>query len=102
MYGLRSSSVGVTSEPLFFSSAHWFFAPSMVCRFEMQPCAWAVVRALTRLGIATVASNAMMATTIMISINVNPPRPDVLIFITDLSLVRGVNEATGWLYDYIV
>src|ERR1051326_4206007 len=97
MYGLRSSSVGVASPPLFFSRAHVVLAPSMVCRFVMQPCACAVDLAFTRLGIATVASRAMMATTIMISINVNPPLGDVLIFILTFLLGCGVNEATGGL-----
>src|SRR5687767_15554911 len=66
----------------FFSSAHCSFAPSIWRRLLMHAFFWAVVRALTKLGIAIAARRPMMATTIMISTSVKPAfRLDLLMFI---------------------
>src|SRR5438552_15502268 len=70
----------------------------------MQALTWEVSRALTKLGMATAASRPMMATTIMISTNVNPPLERVRIFTTRPFSRCGVNAAAGGLlyyYDYL-
>src|SRR6266516_2018330 len=63
----------------------------------MQPVCWAVTRAFTKLGIAIAAKRPIMATTIMISTNVNPPFRDVPLFILAF-LCYGVNKAAGGLF----
>src|SRR5437867_10243481 len=65
----------------------------------MQALVCEVVRALTKLGIAIAANRPIMATTIMISTNVQPALRDVLIFIlTFLPFCScGVNKTTGGL-----
>src|SRR5437868_1521278 len=60
----------------------------------MQPLAWEVARALTKLGIAMAANRPMMATTIMISTSVKPVFRRMFIFIL-LIAVGGVNNASG-------
>src|SRR3954470_745340 len=79
------------------SKAHCCFAPSNWRRLLMHAFVCEVVRARTKLGIAMAARRPMIATTIMISTRVKPHLFDILIFIFArlLSVVRGVNEATG-------
>src|SRR2546428_11447908 len=72
-------------------------APSICRRLLIHAFFWAVVRALTKFGTAIAANRPMIATTIMISTNVNPLARAVLFFILDLSFVYGVNTAMGGL-----
>src|SRR5436189_6348942 len=64
-------------------------------RLLIQAFLYAVVRALTKLGIAIAASSPLMATTIMISTSVNPLWRAVLFFITEPFCCDGVNQAAG-------
>src|ERR1019366_10703979 len=50
--GFRSARVGVSVSVFLFSRAHWALAPSIWRRLLMQAFFCAVVRALTKLGIA--------------------------------------------------
>src|SRR2546429_5615154 len=68
------------------SNAHCCLALSICRRLLIHAFIWAVVRALTKLGIAIAANNPMMATTIMISTSVKPDLLFLLICITDLSV----------------
>src|SRR6478672_8413233 len=62
----------------------------------MQPLICVVERALTKFGTANAASKPMIATTIMISINVNPAlSDDVLFFIANLSFGLTDYDCTG-------
>ena len=56
---------------------------------------WLTVRAFTKLGIAMAASNPMIATTIIISTSVKPPRRDdsIRIVLPSTFLIGGVNRA---------
>src|SRR5262249_23380207 len=71
-------------------------APSIFSRLLIHPVLWASPRAFTKFGIARVASIPIIATTIMISISVNPLRTIVLFFIWPFVL-GDVNEADGGL-----
>src|SRR5258708_37759614 len=73
--------VGVTVWAALFSSAQVCFAPSIWRRLLMHAFCCAFKRARTKLGIAMVASNPMMATTIMISTSVKPAARECLFFI---------------------
>src|SRR6266566_1848066 len=64
----------------------------------MQALTWEVSRALTKLGMAIAASRPMMATTIMISTNVNPPLERVPILTTKPFSQCGVDAAAGGYY----
>src|SRR5688572_4842349 len=95
----RSVSLG-TSESLFFiSRAQMLLAPSMALRLLMQACFWALLRALTRLGIATAASRPMIATTIMISTSVKPLLRESFKCIHVLIAPRCVREFTAGILD---
>jgi len=96
----RSPSVGVAPVVALFSSAHCSFAPSICLRLLMHAFFCAVLRAFTKLGIAIAASNPMIATTIMISTNVNPDLRVVVSFIglpfcLVVCLNSGVNLSAG-------
>src|SRR5687767_10006734 len=65
-----SASLGTSLSVLRFSNAQTSLAPSMVLRLLIQACFVALLRALTRLGMATAAKRPIMATTIMISTSV--------------------------------
>src|SRR5204863_4500838 len=91
-----NTTVAVVS--FLLSSAHCWIAPSTWRRLLMHAFICEVVRALMKLGIAIAAKRPIMATTIIISTNVKPDLPEVLIFILCfVFLFSGVNEATGWL-----
>src|SRR5262249_16434520 len=93
-----SVNFGLEAEPCLFSSAHCWIAPSIWRRLLMQAFFCAVVLALMKLGIAIAAKRPIIATTIMISTNVNPLLRAVLAFIFDLSFSYGVNTATSGLF----
>ena len=48
------------------------FAPSICFKLAIQALVWLLVRALTKFGIAIAANRPMIATTIIISMSVNP------------------------------
>src|SRR5579872_2824808 len=79
------------------SNAHVWTAPSIWRKLLMHAFICAVVRAFTKLGIAMVASNPMIATTIIISTSVKPALGDVRFFIVPF-ICRGVNQAAGCYY----
>ncbi len=72
MYGWMLDIVGVAFGVAFDSIAQFSFALSICRRLLMHAVFSAVTRACMKLGMAIVASRPMMATTIMISINVKP------------------------------
>src|SRR6266496_3089845 len=81
------------------SNAHCCLALSIWRRLLMQAFCCAVVRALTKLGIAIAANRPMMATTIMISTRVKPDLFEVLIFmLTCLPFFSRCEQAAGGLY----
>src|SRR6266478_6612385 len=86
-------------EVLLFSSAHCWIPPSICRKLLMQAFCCEVVRALMKLGMAIAANSPIMATTIMISTNVNPDLRDDLIFILSFLpfFSGGVNLAAGGL-----
>src|SRR4028119_1095859 len=61
--------------------AYWSFAPSIMRRVSRHAVAWERLRARRKLGTAMEASRAMIATTIMISTRVKPPRR-LLVFVS--------------------
>src|ERR1700761_7531448 len=99
MYCWMLSLVGTTVALALFSRAQSCLAPSIWRRLLMQAFCCAVVRACTKLGIAIAASKPMMATTIMISINVKPALREELIFILLCFVLFycGVNQARAGL-----
>src|SRR5437773_1919021 len=87
----RSTVPGVLELVFFCSRAQVALAPSTCLRLAMQALFWLAVRAFTKLGMAIAASNAMIATTIMISTRVKPLLR-VIFFIRFVFLCCGVNE----------
>ena len=83
---------GVDRGWVLLSRAQFCFALSICLRLLIQAFVCDVERAWTKLGIAMAARRPIMATTIMISINVKPSFLDCLGFITAIS---GLNAATG-------
>src|SRR6267378_8682243 len=81
-----SEIVGVALVAWRVSSAHCCLALSICRRLLIHAFIWAVVRALTKLGIAIAANSPMMATTIMISTSVKPAFLFFLICIYCLSV----------------
>src|SRR5262245_18166155 len=79
----------------FVSKAQVCTAPSICLRFAMHALFWLFSRALMKFGTAIAANKPMMATTIMISTNVNPDFRDVLTFILLTFLACGVNANEG-------
>ncbi len=81
----RAKQVGIVQESsalaFFCSRAQVFLAPSICLRFAMHAFFCEASRALMKLGMAIAASKPMIATTIMISTNVNALRREVLICI---------------------
>src|SRR3974390_2441308 len=96
MYTLMSVNAGVAFVACLVSSAHCCLAPSIWRKLLMQAFIWDVVRARTKLGIAIAARRPMMATTIMISTNVNPALLDVLMLIrSDLAFLSTRRERSN-------
>src|ERR1700745_889318 len=94
----RTSVVPTAAVPDFlFSSAHCWIAQSSCLRLAIQAFFWAVVRALTKLGIAIAANRPMMATTIMISTRVKPDLREVLMFILLFLSVLWRERSNGWI-----
>src|SRR6185295_16750410 len=81
-----SVATGVAMPVCLVSNAHCCLAPSIWRRLLMHAFICAVVRALTKLGMAIAAKRPIMATTIMISTSVNPNLWNLLIFIIDFYL----------------
>src|SRR5687767_8380398 len=103
MYSLISVSTEAEPALFFFSRAHCSLAPSTWRRLLIQAFFWAVVRALTKLGIAIAARRPMMATTIMISTRVKPALRELRIFILFfLPFSGGVNCTAGGLFSISV
>src|SRR6267378_4059373 len=94
-----SGYVGTAAAARRVSNAHCCSAPSICLRLLMHAFCWEVVRALMKLGMAIAANSPIMATTIMISTNVNPDLRDDLIFILSFLpfFSGGVNLAAGGL-----
>src|SRR5258708_1016537 len=89
--------------PALFSSAQVCLAPSIWRRLLMHAFCCAFKRARTKLGMAMVASNPMMATTIMISTSVKPAARECLLFIRFIFLPWREQGAGGLLiYCHIV
>src|SRR4051795_8786478 len=80
--------VGDAAAAALVSSAHCCLAPSIWRRLLMQAFCCAVLRALTKFGMAMADSKPMIATTIMISTRVKPrERIVVVLFIRDVFLL---------------
>src|SRR6266508_1997961 len=85
-YGSISDFAGAALVACRVSNAHCCLALSIWRRLLMQAFCCAVVRALTKLGIAIAANRPMMATTIMISTSVKPDLMFLLICMFCLSI----------------
>src|SRR5882724_6701824 len=89
--------VGAVLGPALLSSAQVCLAPSIWRRLLMHAFCCAFKRARTKLGMAMVASNPMMATTIMISTSVKPAARECLFFICFIFLPWREQDAGGLL-----
>jgi hypothetical protein len=76
-----SASLGVAELDCLVSVAHCCLAPSIFRKLLMHAFFCAVVRALTKFGIAMAARSPIIATTIMISTSVKAALADMFIFI---------------------
>ena len=86
-----SETTGIAFVAWRVSSAHCCLALSICRRLLIHAFIWAVVRALTKLGIAIAANSPIMATTIMISTSVKPAFLFFLLCILLIFLFVGPN-----------
>src|SRR5678816_97449 len=74
MYWVQSAVLTTVPVVLLFSIAYWSTAESIKRRSLITRLAWERLRARRNPGTAIAANKAMIATTIMISTRVKPPR----------------------------